>query len=160
LPNGTELKEYRQKVLTLLLNSKTTCELVLNRIIPDITLEIQDELTSGYIYNYAFVPNVQEDQKTYIAFELSGRKPNKASLYTNMKLYFYIFSHCNIIKHPTGYLRTDLIDEQIQSIFNENKDIGIGKMYCTSDDYLKVSNFFYGRQLCFEVKEQSISGCK
>lgn len=159
LANGTELKEYRQKILTAIISNKIICELVLNRIVPVITEDIQNELTSNHIYKFAFVPDVQEEQKVYIAFELSGRKPNKRSLYTNMKLNFYIFSHHGIIKQSEGYLRTDLIDEQIQDLFNVNKDFGIGKMYCTEDNPIKIGSC-YGRQLTFEVAEQSVSGCK
>lgn len=160
MSNGTALKEYRQKILTEVINQKTICELVLNRTIPLITSEIQDELIKDHIYDYAFVPDIQELEKTYIAFELSGRKPEKRSLYTNMRLNFYIFSHHGIIRHSTGYLRTDLLDEQIQELFNNNKDFDMGKTYCTDDIPLKVGNSFYGRTLTFEVAEQSVSGCK
>lgn len=157
--NGEELKEYRQKILTALINSRDICELVLDRTIPVITEDVQNELTNYHIFKYAFVPNVQDEQKTYVAFDLSGRKPNRASLYKNMKLNFYVFSHSRIIKHSTGYLRTDLIDEQIQSLFNEGRDFGIGKMYCTADDSLKVGSSYYGRQLSFECREQSVDRC-
>lgn len=157
--NGEELKEYRQKVLSCLINSREICELVLDRSIPVITSEIQDELTDRHIFKYAFLPSLSENEQSYITFELSGRKPNKKSLYKNMKLYFFVFSHHRTIKHRTGYLRTDLIDEQIQYLFNENNDFGIGKMYCTSDDYIKIGDSYYGRQMVFECLEQGRSGC-
>lgn len=157
--NGTALKEYRQKILTAVLSEKTICELVLNRTVPVVTSDIQIELRENHIYDYAFVPEVQESEKTYIAFELSGRKPNKQGLYTNMKLNFYIFSHHGIIRHADGWLRTDLLDEQIQDLFNENKNFGKSEMHCTEDIPLKVGLYMYGRQLTFEVAEQSGNRC-
>lgn len=157
--NGEELKEYRQKVLSYLINSRELSELVLDKKVPVITAEIQDELTDNHIYKYAFLPSLSGNEQTYITFELSARKPNKKSLYKNMKLHFYVFSHHKVIKHKTGYLRTDLIDEQIQYLFNENNSIGIGKMYCTSDDYIKIGDSYYGRQMTFECLEQGRDGC-
>lgn len=158
--NGAELKEYRQKILTSVLNQKTICELILDRTIPIITSDIQDELTKDHIYDYAFLPEVQELEKTYIAFELGGRKPDKRSLYINVKINFYIFSHHGVIRHSTGYLRTDLLSEEIQELFNKNINFEFGKMFCTENIPLKVGTSCYGRQLTFEVAEQSIGGCK
>lgn len=157
--NGGELKEYRQKILTALINNHDICELVLNRNVTTITADIQDELTNNHIFKYAFVPNVQDDEKTFIAFEINGRTSNNTNLYKNISLSFFIFSHANVIRYKTGHLRTDLIDECVQDLFNENNDFGVGLMYCTEDKYLKVSNNYYGRQLTFKVKDMNVSRC-
>lgn len=160
MANGTELKTYRQKILTLLLNDKEICELILNRTISDIDdADVQNELTENNIYKYRFVPNTPDEQKTYVAFELSARANGDDYVYKKMKLMFYIFTHHDIISHSTGYLRTDLLDERIQDIFNENKDFGLGKMKCVGDDPLNVNASYYGRQLEFIVKERNGSRC-
>lgn len=139
--------------MSALVNDKSTCELLLNRAITDIDSDIQDELTDGHIFKFLFVPGVLEDEKVYIAFDLKGRKIGSTNLYKNMTLYFFIFSHPNIIKTISGNLRTDLIDERVQYLFNANTDFGIGKMVCTDDDIFKGGNQYYGRTLTFETMD-------
>lgn len=158
MANGSELKEYRQKIMSAIINDKDICELVLNRTISEIDSDIQDELTDKYIFKYAFVPNTPDEQKTYITFELEGIATGAESTYKNMSLSIYMFSHYGIIKHSSGYLRTDLIGERVQYLFNNNTDFGIGKLICVSDSPL-VSNNYYGRNQRFRVKDINYSNC-
>ena len=152
--NAALLKEYRQKIMEALVNNKELCEYVLDRNIITLDSDTQDEISNEHIYKYIFVPNVQEEEKTFITFDIDCESSNNTDLYHNVTLYFFIFSHANIIKDKaTGYLITDLIDERVQDLFNENVDFGIGLMTCKSDKYLAVGNSMYGRRLIFRVKD-------
>jgi len=144
-----------------LINEKTVCELVLNRTVLDVDdADMQDELLNNNIFNFAFIPDTESEERTYITFELCGKAIGNTGLYKNISLYFFIFSHHNLIRDKSsGYLRTDLLDEQIQTLFNDNRDFGFGKMTCLSDDYLRVNNSHYGRQLVFKTKELNSSRC-
>lgn len=159
MANGSELKEYRQKIMSAIINDKDICELVLDRTISEIDSDIQDELTDKYIFKYAFVPDSIDEENTYITFDLSAQRMSNSPLFKNITLSFFMFSHHNIMRYSTGDLRTDLIDERIQSLFNENRDFGFGIMYCESDSPLRIGNAHYGRQLSFKVKDQSVTRC-
>lgn len=151
MANGEELKEYRQKVLTTLLNDKDTCELVLCRGVSDIDdADIQDELREGHIYRFPYIPKTDENANTYITFEISAKKSPVNDTYKRMTLFFYIFCHQDIMDDKeSGYLRTDLLNERVQKLFNKNPNIGIGQLVCTSDEFLRVSKSYCGRMLKF-----------
>lgn len=161
MANGTELKNYRTKIMTALINDPMICSLLLNRTITDTDdADMQEELLNGHIFSYSFVPSVQDEQKSYITFEISSKKAKKFETRKGMRLVFSVFSHHAIIRDKrTNYLKTDLLDERIQHLFNENKDFGIGNMYCIEDNPLRFTDSHYGRQLVFVVSEIAVSRC-
>lgn len=160
LANAEEIPVYRQKIMEALINNKSVCELVLNRTITEIDSDIQDELTNGHIYKFPYVPDVQETAKTYINFDIDGENSNATNLYKDMSLYFWIFSHKSIIKHSTGDLRTDLLNIQVQRLFNDNADFGIGKMFLLRDRMFTYGDDYAGRRLIFQVKDLNKANCR
>jgi hypothetical protein len=146
--------------MTELLNDEVLCRLVLNRDITEIDADIQTELRKNNIFRYKKIPNVQEEKRAYVTFEMSSRKTDKNSIFKGMRLNFFVFSHEDIINTDDGYLRTDLMDERVQYLFNENTDFGIGKMVCVSDDPMSVGIEYQGRSLLFEVSDLSSNLCR
>jgi hypothetical protein len=152
--NATELKEYRQKIMIALVNDKLLCELLLGRTISTLTSDIQDELKTKQIFRHMFVPEVQLEEKAYITFDLNGEANNRDGVYKNMSLDFVVFCHYKCLNDEnTNYLRTDLMTERIQYLFNENisNDFGIGLLKCFSDRYTVVNNTHYGRKVSFRT---------
>ena len=158
--NGSEIIEYREKIMTALLNDKPLCEYVLNQTITILDDDIQVVLKKNNIYNFPYVPDVQEQAKTYITFDIDGENSNRTNLYKDMSLYFWIFAHKSIIQDDDGNLRTDLIDERVQYLFNDNEDFGIGKMYLSKDKMLSVGENFCGRRLVFITKDLNKANCR
>ena len=160
------LKEYRSKIKKVLINNIELAELILNREIDadSFDADIQSELDE-HIFSFAFIPDFQGKANTFITFELSSKNNKGTGLYRNMALFFFIFTHHSLINPKTThgqytrYLRTDLIDEIILDLFNENLNFGCGKMKCVSDEFLKVNNDYYGRQLRFEVSDLAKKVC-
>lgn len=160
------LKEYRSKIKTRIINNKSLAELVLNRKIEDdfFDADVQSEMDE-HVFSFAFIPDFQGTAKTYLTFEISSQSNGGTGLYKNVSLYFFIFTHHSLINPKsthgkyTRYLRTDLMDEEIIDMFHENINFGCGKMKCVSDDYLKVNNDYYGRQLKFVVSDLSWRVC-
>jgi hypothetical protein len=154
MSNASALKEYRQVILEQILNNKTICELVLNRTISVVDADIQTELTDYHIFKFPYVPDSVDEEKTFITFDMGGDMDRNSTDFKNMSIYMFIFSHKKIIKDSTtGDLRTDLIDEQIQGLFNNQDCFGLGLIRCQRDDYLSVGSNFHGRRLTFVTKE-------
>lgn len=160
------LSDYRVKIKAKLLENKELAELLIDKKLTEseFDADIQYELDK-HIYSFAYLPDFSGKAKTYITFELGNKAFDKNGLYKNITLYFYIFTH-NSLMFPksiygqyTKYLRTDLIDEEIVGMFHNNYDFGVGKMLCISDDYLKVNNDYYGRQILFRVKDLAKDVC-
>lgn len=158
--NGKEIKEYRSKIMTLLLNDKPLCEYVLNQTITILDSDTQELLKKQNIFNFPYVPDVQEDERVYVTFDIDGENSNRTNLYKDMSLYFWIFSHKNIIQDGDGNLRTDLIDERVQYLFNDNENFGIGKMYLSRDKMLSVGQNFSGRRLVFNTMDLNKANCR
>lgn len=110
MANGRELKKYRQKIMTEILNDKQICELLLARTIPTTDdADLQDELTKNNVFKFAFIPDTQEVERNYITFDITSVARNAKDLYKNVKLTMNIICHRNFMNHETGYLRSDLI---------------------------------------------------
>lgn len=158
--NGRELKEYRQKIMTAMLNYKYLCELVLNDIITTMDdSDLQDRITKNYIFKFAYIPDTQEEAKTYITFDITSNSSASNDMYKNVKLTMNIICHKSLIDHPSGYLRSDMIDECLQDLFNDNYDFGVGKMTCVGDSPIRINNTHYGRQIDFVSKEFNTPKC-
>jgi hypothetical protein len=161
LANFIELKDYRSKIMRILLNNAQICSILLGRVITDTDdAEMQETLRDKQIHRVAFTPSVSVDTKTYICYELRLVSAGFNSNRSKVTLLFYIFSHKNdIVDSNTNYLKTDLLDEQIQYLFNENMDFGIGKVKCTSDDLFALGENYYGRKIEFQVPDLTTNKC-
>lgn len=162
----SSLKKYRSKIKTEIIQNRALAELILNRKISedDFDSDVRTEL-NDHVFSFAYIPEFQGQPKTFLTFELSGRATGNTGLYKDMSLYFFIFTHHSLInpKSTHGqyvqYLRTDLMDEEIVDMFNENLNFGCGKMRCFTDDFLRVNNDYYGRQLKFGVSDLAKKVC-
>ncbi len=161
------LSDYRVKIKSELLKNKSLAELLIDRKIDEngFNADIQHELEK-HIYSFAYLPDFDGKAMTYLTFEVGNKAFDSNGLYKNITLYFYVFTHNNLMLPKatrgqyTKYLRTDLIDEEIIGMFHNNYDFGVGKMLCISDDYLKVNNDYYGRQMVFTVKDLAKDMCR
>ena len=150
--NATELKEIRQKTREKILNNIDLVRLVLNdKSINDIDADIQQQLIDNNVFDFMYVPDIPDEEKQFITFDMNLISSKDRPANKGVSLYFFIFCHKGIIRDDTGYLRTDLIDELIQDIFNGKDFFGLGDIVCTSDNLLTVGTNYYGRQVRFET---------
>jgi hypothetical protein len=63
---------------------------------------------------------------------------------------FYIFTHVNLLRTNYGVLRADYIANKIDEIFNQTRDLGIGKLQFEFMNDEKFTSSHYG--LCLEYK--------
>lgn len=149
--NFSELKTYKNDIMLKLIgNDNIVKALSLNY--PDfidrsITIEPTDLLYTQ-IFPYKCSPYTQNEQKTFITMKFGDyRLINRT--YKSGKIWFYIFTHYELMRTNEG-LRSDYLINQIDSIFNESSDFGIGKMQWDSMDDFQVNEDFMGSMICYK----------
>jgi len=101
------------------------------------------ELLFNNIFPYCYVPENQEDQKSYITVMFSYRKYGTRT-YKVGKIGFYVMAHHNLLQTNYPHMRTDYIMNQIDRLFHEITTLGIGRLqFCKMDD-IKVSKYHSG----------------
>lgn len=155
MANAYELKENRQKILQKLINDLDLCKLVLfdDTLTSIDDADLQEQLMNQNIFKFPYVPDTQDIMRQFVCFDMDLVSSIQKSTYKNLTLYFWVFCHKELVKHRSGYNRSDLIDERIQTLFNGKSFFGIGKLVCTGDRFLQVGQSYFGRRLIFETLE-------
>ena len=160
--NGSELKEYRSEITRILINDSEICSLLLGKTIIEPDEQDQNDIRNKRIFSYAYIPGVQEEAKRYVTFDIKCQKKAKQETSKDVSLYFYILAHNSLMRDTrTNYLATDLLDERVQQLFNDNKDndLGLGGMFCIKDDPMRYNDTHYGRMLTFVTQEVGKNMC-
>ena len=157
-----KIPEYKCKIIEHLVNDKNVCQLILNRSISDLDSDIQDEVKK-YINQYWFIPYAQEDEHTYINFDLAGTAEGQGITNNKLALGIYVFCHhrlmyCDFSDGITPLefkkgTRIDHLNIALQRIFNGSFDFGVGKMKLNKDNPKQVNAVYYGRELGFSVSD-------
>ena len=122
-----------------------------------LTEDEKYKLINKSVYGYRYVPDVAEEQKSYISIGLSNFVPQEgfrqfSDDYIQGYLYLYILVDTAIMETDTGY-RNDLILSRLYDIFQGDKNsIGIGELrmeVCT--ELWQHNNKFGGYTLGFRV---------
>lgn len=143
-----ELTEYRGKIMKLICSDQEIVNLLTekpNSTVPDRSLIYKN------VFPYAYTPDVTKDTKTYVCFRIYVPEVQSKTFKT-MNIVFYIFSHQDYIRTGDG-LRTDLIAEKIENLFNGAMELGVGRMKLTGMDDISPSSTFHGIALEYSVSE-------
>ena len=146
---GLEITNFRNKIMEALCSDQ---EIV--NLIKDVrTAQVPDRgLIYKNIFPYAYNPDTVKDTDTFICFRVylpEGREFNKTV--RNLRIVFYVFSHQSKIRTKLGGLRTDLIVERIDDLFNGKMGIGIGRIEFASLDDINPSPNFHGSMIEYRV---------
>lgn len=157
-----DFTKWKQNVMEMLIKDDQLA-LLLHYNTPDclskplLTDNQKEELVNNSIYGYRFVPDVAEEQKSYISLGLSNFVPQEgfrqfSDDYVQGFIYFYILVDTAIMETETGY-RNDLILARIYDIFQEQKGIiGMGELRMEACSELwQHNNKFGGYTLGFRV---------
>ena len=129
-----------------MVNSPNLVNLIDN---PNISADNPDDLIYTNIFPYLKVDYTIQEAGTYIGIKLEYPDINDNELYKDVILTFLIVSANGCLKVPGGYSRTDLIAEELLSLFNWSSDLGFKiKLYAEKED--PVNENFYYRRLTFE----------
>lgn len=153
--NFMELNEYSKKILSSLIDSDTISRLIFYNK-PDVLDKdsnsnyiyekpIASDLTYSHIYPYKFIPDLSEDNKTYITFSLHKiKKCNTNTLFKFNTLTFYILIPIDndVIRTNEG-LRFYIILNEIHKLFYNKNSFGVGKLDFIDSDTLMIDSTRY-----------------
>lgn len=156
--NLSELGEYKHKVAALLAQDDTIINLLLGPVDDDADTDemlLGDKsISTGHIYEFEYVPEINETADTYLCMETVVAKAPSDTAY---RVYLYIFAYCNkkvmkSYRHP-GVLGTkaDVLAMNVDRLLNGSEDFGIGKVRLLNNDVYKPNNNYYGRYITYEV---------
>lgn len=157
--NLDELGLFKEQVVSKLIHDNN----IIDVLIGDIT-QYEDPETillgengkgiGGRIFKFEYVPDVQENSKTFICVEVI---PEKTSGDSVTEFYLYVFAYCSkdimqTYKRKECYgTRIDILMNDIDKILNGNTEFGIGPLEWVNGDIYKPSNIYYGRVSVYAV---------
>lgn len=139
-----ELGEYKNTILLKLINNDNLVRAVNNPESDFLTNPVADPSSIIYsnLFPYKFVPDIQSGEKTFITMMFSDFQLVN-TVYKSGCIWFYVFTHKNLMKTDYGILRSDYIINQIDEVMNQSRELGIGKLqfegmsdFSVSEDYL------------------------
>lgn len=152
--NSAEIIRYKQQIMSMLINNDEIVRLIDNKDIDNT-----EDLINENIFYYLRVPQVPEEEKTYVCIEVDI--PDADRLYNNMLrehvITVYIITHENLMSTPLG-TRTDLLSAEIDRLLSSQRIIGKTKTELMSN----VANGIGVRHRCrimtFSVQDVA-EGC-
>ena len=146
-----DVGEYKQKLLVHLLKSKDFATALLRKANP--TSEEINDLQYSQLLPYLYVPDTQDEVKSYVCFEIEVSVNGNIK---DMTLTVYVYSHKDCMNYfLSGYKGTanDIISDIFTRQIEECEDFGIGKWDLSSTWHFFPNSSYYGRTLTFKTSE-------
>lgn len=141
----SEISTYKNTILTKLIQNDNIVKAVGNvnsDFMDTASISNPRELLFKNIYPFLYVPDAEEEQKCYITMKFKFKR--SGSYYKVGNIRFYVFAHQDILKTDYPWLRTDYILNEIETLFNETRELGIGELQFGDMDDMKVSSAHCG----------------
>lgn len=147
-----EIIEYRKIIMNELCKSKEIIKLfgLENEKYPEDIIPYQ------YSYPHEHVPDTITETERYINFEISANLYNTNRTFNDLKVYFFVFCHQDVIRYldkGREYLWYDKVTCELDTIFGGKYIMGVGKTELISNKPYSPENTFKGRLLTFDVKD-------
>jgi len=95
------------------------------------------------------IPIVKADIDENVVIPHNGTR----STYTELTLYFWIFTHKQDALYK-GRLRNDILNRELKLLFNDNRNIGIAKNHLLYSKVYSSGNYDYmGRHMAFKITD-------
>ena len=122
--------------------------------------ESEDDLVWVRLYPHYYIPQTEEDVKTYILVEIDiperrvryGTK--ESSIWVHPTIIFYVLTHQEDMRmNMAGEsgTRMDYLAELIEDKYDEREGFGVGVLQLKSDVAGSINNTYRFRQLVFEA---------
>lgn len=157
------ITEWKQKIMEVLCMDDELAKLLgynstdaLSR--KSLTENQKLDLVNKNIYGIRYVPDVVQEQKSFISLGLSGFVPQESfrqfsQRYVMGYIYFYILVDTQIMQIDEGY-RQDLILSRVYDLFQDRDYFGIGKVQeGNMTELWEQNNKLGGYTLMFKVTD-------
>lgn len=153
--NLKELGNFKLSVLNEFAKSKEIVGILLPNHTEDDDIDallFGDGTTSGCMFPWEYVPDTQEETKSFVCVETEIAESKTTASYS---VYVYVFTFCNKkimdIADTTMFgTRADLLAHYADSILNGSSNFGIGRLNLVDASIYKPNNSYYGRLLTYE----------
>lgn len=149
-----ELGQYKSTILTKIIGCEDLMKAIVYNVpnfldeppVPDVGDQIYNRL-----WPFKYVPKTVEEEKTFITMSFTGFRPVKR-VFKASKIYFYVFTHNNLMRTDYGMTRVDFIQSELDDLFNETTELGIGRLeFAGLDDFIFENNhLFVGSALSYK----------
>lgn len=163
MPNSDCIRIWKNQILSDLQNDDEIIKVLGVHQDEDV-----DNLVDTRLFPYYYIPDVQEEVKTYIMVEIDIRqnqnrfRSNVSDVYSYPTIVFTVMSHQDNMKLNLAGIsatRTDYLSELIDKKYNGAQDFGIGKIHLLSNSAGSLNDTYRYRQLVFQALDLNDSFC-
>lgn len=109
----------------------------------------------GCVFKYEYVPETQEDAKTFLCIEdVPVESPNGNTM-VGIKLYVFAYCSKSIMqtyhRSNSSGTRIDILMSDIDKVLNGSREFGIGQLIREDGDIYKPEKTYYGRMAVYSV---------
>lgn len=150
----TDFTEYKETIIFKLIENDNIVQALVNNK-PNFLEERIDVDPTSLVYSHIFP--YRKSVKTFteptslITLRFANFKPI-GKKFRNGDIYFYIICHSGLILTDYG-LRYDFIFDEIDKVFTNSRDIGIGKLELFDVSDLDVNDDYMGSVCVFHVTD-------
>lgn len=144
-----EFYDYKNRLMHDLCCNSDIVKLVTGKENPDVP---NHGLAYTQIYPFEYVPETENDSRTFICFDVDiVSVPNK-TFYTPV-LYIWVFTHKSKMRMPKGGIITDELSSKIDEMLNGNRYYGLGELDLDSVRRFSPITDYLGRVLTYYTKD-------
>jgi hypothetical protein len=150
------IEDYRTVVTNTILSNEVIVDFLSEG---RLTVEEPDELLWTHLVPQQYVPETITETGSYILYDIDENvlysRNSTRSTYTELTLYFWIFTHKSSPLYK-GRLRNDVLSRELKAMFNEIDNMGIGKNHLLYNKVYNSGNYKYmGRMMAFKITDWS-----
>lgn len=154
--NLEQLREYKERIANLLLTSNT----IVDALIEGTSLTRDDDLFYKVIFPYKKDFDMETETGSYILYEITNNSLRNNEYWKSCNIAFYIVVHNELLKTDFHGVRTDYLASEIDKLFNNNADFGIGKLSFVNDTAGSLDQRYYYRTNIYKTTDVNNSPCR
>lgn len=157
MANFAEITVYKDRMAQAFCTSDRIAELLR---LADQPLISGKDLMYSRVFPYAHVPNVSEEGRSFICFDIDVPAV-KSNIIKTVQISIYVMAHQNIMRLPDGGgMRIDVLASEVDKIMNGSTQYGLGTVELMSMRGFAPITGYYGRELKYRVSDINRSVCE
>ena len=156
MANSREIVRYKQQIVSLLINNEDIVNLINQE-----GINSPEDLIYHNIYDFIRIPDVPEEQKTFICVEVDVPEVYSVNfLFKKLVIYVHVITHQGLMITDLGGARTDLLAAEVDEMLNGYRGIGQKPLELISNVAERVGEKHRGRVLTFLASDINVDPCK
>lgn len=156
MANSREIIRYKQQIASLLINNEKIVKLI-----NQSDINTPEDLIHKNIYDFIRVPEVPEEQKTYICYKVDIPEVYTVNfLFKKLVITIYVITHQGLMITDEGGTRIDLLGAELDEMLNGYKGIGQSPLDLISNVEESVGDKHRCRVLTFMASDINNKPCK